>query len=781
MRYLYKSESISIPQRLLFIPLKETVIFPYVIAPLFFQSDEALAILNKVLLENSLIGCVSLRDPYLKDPQPKDLLSIGTVCKILQMVKLPNRGMKILVEGLSRVFLQNVIREAPYFKADVNEINEHQERTVLSETLVQSIGTLFKISLSVGKPLPEEILKTLDKIDHPGRLADLIAITLHLGLKEQQEIFETIDPLERLKKVFHHFNREIQSSPARPHPLLNSGKETGKYQKDHLLRPPLRGQREVPEEDPYLAEIHELREKVRTAGMPQKVEEIASKEINRLERMNPISAEYTVSRTYLDYLITMPWDKKTVDNLDLNRAQVILNEDHYDLEKVKERILEFLAVKKLKDPMKGPILCFVGPPGVGKTSLGRSIARALERKFIRISLGGVRDEAEIRGHRRTYVGALPGRIIQEIRRAETSNPVFMLDEVDKIGQDVRGDPAAALLEILDPEQNFSFTDHYLDVSFDLSHVLFITTANTLSPIPPALLDRMEVIHLAGYTEEEKEKISFQFLIPHQQEENGLKDYSLSFTPDAVYKIIREYTREAGVRNLEREIATICRKMAKELAMGHTPKEVIDEATIEALLGPRKFFREVAQERDRVGVATGLAWTENGGDIIFIETSKMKGEKGLILTGSLGEVMKESAQAALSYIRTNAPSLHVPENFYQECDIHIHIPAGATPKDGPSAGITIATAVLSLLKERPVPHEMAMTGELTLSGRVLPVGGIKEKILAARRAGVKTVILPKKNEKNLEDIPDYIREEMNFIFVEHVQEVLDLALPSSGVP
>jgi ATP-dependent Lon protease len=777
VRYLYKSESISIPQRLLFIPLKETVIFPYVVAPLFFQSDEALAILNKVLLENSLIGCVGLRDPTLKDPQPKDLLSIGTVCRILQLVKLPNKGMKILVEGLSRVYLQNITREAPYFKADVNEINEHQERTVLSETLVQSIGTLFKISLSTGKPLPEEMLRTLDKIDHPGRLADLIAITLHLGLKEQQEIFETVDPLERLKKVFHHFNREIQSSPIRPHPLLNPGKEAGKYQKDHSFRSPIRGQREAPEEDPYLAEIHELREKVQNAGMPQKVEEIAYKEINRLERMNPISAEYTVSRTYLDYLITMPWNKKTVDNLDLNRAQVILNEDHYDLEKVKERIVEFLAVKKLKDPMKGPILCFVGPPGVGKTSLGRSIARALERKFIRISLGGVRDEAEIRGHRRTYVGALPGRVVQEIRRVETSNPVFILDEVDKIGQDVRGDPAAALLETLDPEQNFSFTDHYLDVPFDLSHVLFITTANTLSPIPPALLDRMEVIHLAGYTEEEKEKIAFQFLIPHQKEENGLRDYSLSFTPEAVCKIVREYTREAGVRNLEREIATIFRKIAKEVAMGNTAKEAIDEAAVEEFLGPRKFFREVAQEKDRIGVATGLAWTENGGDIIFIETSKMRGDKGLILTGSLGEVMKESAQAALSYIRTNAASLQIPENFYQECDIHIHIPAGATPKDGPSAGITIATAVLSLLKEKPVPHEMAMTGELTLSGRVLPVGGIKEKILAARRAGVKTIILPKMNEKNLDDIPDYIRKEMNFILVEHIQEVLDLTLPS----
>ena len=777
MKYLYKTESYSVPPRLIFIPLKETIIFPYVVAPLFFQSDDVLNLLNKVILENNMVGCVGQRDPNVKDPKPKDLLSVGTVCKILQLVKLPNKGMKIFVEGLSRVFLHNITQEAHFFKADIKEVSEPQERTILSETLVQSIGTLFKISLSMGRPLPEEVLRTLDKIDHPGRLADLIAITLHLGIKEQQEIFETIDPMDRLKKVYDHLSREVQSFSVRPHPLVHSGKETGKFQKEHAFRPSMRGGKEMVEEDPGLAEIYELREKVRNAGMPQKVEEIANKEINRLERMNPISAEYTVSRTYLDYLVTMPWIKKTVDNLDLTRARTVLDEDHYDLEKVKDRILEFLAVKKLKDPMKGPILCFVGPPGVGKTSLGRSIARALERKFIRISLGGVRDEAEIRGHRRTYVGALPGRIIQEIRRAETSNPVFMLDEVDKVGTDVRGDPAAALLEALDPEQNFSFTDHYLDVPFDLSHVLFITTANTLSPIPPALLDRMEVIHLSGYTEEEKEKIAFQFLIPHQKEENGLKDYPLTFTEEAVYKIIREYTREAGVRNLEREIATLCRKVAKEVAMGNASKEVMDEALVEELLGPRKFFREVAQERDRIGVATGLAWTENGGDILFIEASKMKGDKGLILTGSLGEVMKESAQAALSFIRTNAHSLRVPENFYQECDLHIHVPAGATPKDGPSAGITIAIAILSLLKEKAVPHEVAMTGELTLSGRVLPVGGIKEKILAARRAGVKTVILPKKNEENLSDIPDYIKGEMNLVLVEHFQEVIDLTLPS----
>jgi len=753
------------------------VVFPYVVTPLFLHSDEALNVLNKAVLENNLIGCIGQRDPFLKDPQPKDLLSIGTVCKILQLVKLPNKGMKVFVEGLSRVSLHNIVPEAPYWRADVQEVTEQQEKTPLSETLVQSIGTLFKISLSMGRPLPDEVLKTLDKIGHPGRLADLIAITLHLALKDQQEVFETIDPLERLKKVFDLFIREMQSFPHRSYPLFTASKETRKSQREHLLRPSMRSPGEMQDEDPYMAEIHELREQVQAAKMPQKVEEVAYKEIHRLERMNPISAEYTVSRTYLDYLINIPWDKRTADNLDLGRAKTILNEDHYDLEKVKDRILEFLAVKKLKDGMKGPILCFVGPPGVGKTSLGRSIARALERKFIRISLGGVRDEAEIRGHRRTYVGALPGRIIQEMKRTGTSNPVFMLDEVDKIGQDVRGDPAAALLEALDPEQNFSFTDHYLDVPFDLSHVMFITTANTLSPIPPALLDRMEVIHIPGYTEEEKEKIAFQFLIPHQEEENGVKDRNLSFTSGAVYKTIREYTREAGVRNLEREIATICRKLAKEVALGNQPEEVVNESVVEKLLGPRKYFREVAQERDRVGVATGLAWTENGGDIIFIETSKMKGDKGLLLTGSLGEVMKESAQAALSYIRANAHSLQVPENFYQKWDIHIHIPAGATPKDGPSAGITIATAVLSLLKDIPVPHDVAMTGELTLSGRILPVGGIKEKILAARRAGVKTIILPRKNGENLEDIPEYVKKEMAFILVEHIQEVLDFVFPA----
>ncbi len=776
MKYLSKSETITLPQRLTFLPLKDMVIFPYVVAPLFFQSEEILTVLNRSMMENPLIGCAYPRATAPKGP-PATFLPIGTVCRVLELVRLPNRGIKVFVEGLSRVFIQNILLETPYFRADVREVMEAEEPSPFSETLVQSIGTLFKLSLSAGRPLPHDVFKTLDQIEHPGRLADLIAITLRLGLKEQQEIFETIDPLKRLKKVFDLFLREFPPLPLRSPSFFTSGKETSKHQREHPLRPPMKGWRDPPEEDPYSAELQELREKIQAAGMPANVEEIAYKELHRLERMNPISAEYTVSRTYLDYLIHMPWNQRTQDNLDLERAKAILHEDHYDLEKVKDRILEFLAVKKMKATMKGPVLCFVGPPGVGKTSLGRSIARALERKFIRISLGGVRDEAEIRGHRRTYVGALPGRIIQEMKRAETCNPVFMLDEIDKLGQDVRGDPAAALLEALDPEQNFSFTDHYLDVPFDLSHVLFITTANTLAPIPPALLDRMEVLHLPGYTEEEKEKIAFQFLIPHQKEENGLKDYPLSFTEGAVSKIIREYTREAGVRNLEREIASICRKIAKEVALGNPSVETVDESVVEVLLGPRKFFREVAQEKDRIGVATGLAWTENGGDIIFIETSKMKGDKGLLLTGSLGEVMKESAQAALSYIRSNAGALEIPEDFFQQWDIHIHIPAGATPKDGPSAGIAIAVAVLSLLKERSIPRDVAMTGELTLSGRVLPVGGIKEKILAGRRAGVKTILLPKKNGENLEDVPEYVKQEMTFIPIDHIQEVFDFILSS----
>ena len=766
----------EIPGELYVLPTKDSVIFPAMVLPIFLTREDDIAVINKAMLGDHMVVMVAQKDPSVDTPSPEDLYMVGTPTKIIQMVKLPEGGVKILVEGVARVKIVEYFREEGHLKGKVEEMREFYERTIIVDALVQSVIALFKVALAIGRPLPVDVLKLIDKIENPARLADLIAVYLALKLEEQQEILETADPLERIKKVFVFLSREVQMLQVRGKIQSDVAKEMSKSQKEYLLRQQMKAiQKELGEEDPHTLEINELREKIKDAGMPPGIEEIANKELSRLEKMNPASAEYTVSLTYLDYLITLPWAKRTEDNLDINRAEQILNEDHYDLEKVKDRILEYLAVRKMKEGVKGPILCFVGPPGVGKTSLGKSIARAMDRKFIRMSLGGMRDEAEIRGHRRTYVGALPGRIIQEIRRCGYNNPVFMLDEVDKIGMDFRGDPAAALLEVLDPEQNFSFRDHYLDVSFDLSKVMFITTANILDPVPPALRDRMEVIYLSGYTEEEKEKIAFQFLIPKQTEENGLKDKGVTFSIEAVYKIIREYTKEAGLRNLEREIASICRKIARNMAQGKGVCCDVTPELVEEFLGPRKFFVEIAEESDKVGVATGLAWTEAGGDIIFVEASKMKGRRGLTLTGSLGEVMKESAQAAMSYMRTHAKEYEISEDFFNRFDIHIHVPAGAIPKDGPSAGITMATAIASLLTDRPARRDVAMTGEITLSGRVLPIGGVKEKVLAARRAGVKTVILPKRNEANMEDVPDYVREEMKFIFVKTIDEVIKLAL------
>lgn len=769
-------EVVIIPEKLIIIPMRQMVVFPYMVVPLFFTQDAIIKAVNEAMISNHLLGLVTQKNSKTGSPQAEDLYNIGTAAKILQMLRLPEGGIKVIVEGLARIRTKEFIHETPPFLAQVVEEREFFEKGLITSALVQSATTLFKVCLGLGRPLPEDVLTLLDKIENPARLADLICIYLGLKIEEQQEILETIDPLERLKKVYQFLTREVHLLQIKGKIQSDVTKEMEKTQREYLLRQQLRAiQRELGEEDPHQAEINTLRDKITEAMMPKNVEEIAEKELDRLSKMNPASPEYTVSRTYLDYLVTIPWQKKTEDNLDINRAQRILDEDHYDLDKVKKRILEYLSVRKLKEKMKGPILCFVGPPGVGKTSLGKSIARAMERKFIRISLGGMRDEAEIRGHRRTYVGALPGRIIQDIRRAGSCNPVFMLDEVDKIGIDFRGDPAAALLEVLDPEQNHSFTDHYLDVPFDLSQVMFITTANILDPVPPALKDRMEVITLSGYTEEEKEKIALNFLISKQIEENGLGRYPISFTTEAIYKIIREYTREAGLRNLEREIASICRKLAMEVAQGKEPARVITPEIVEEFLRPRKFFFEVAEEQDKIGVTTGLAWTEAGGDIIFVEASKMKGEKDLILTGSLGDVMKESAQAALSYVRSMAKKFGIQPDFFDKYDIHVHVPAGAIPKDGPSAGITIAAALVSLLTEKPARRDIAMTGELTLTGRVLPVGGIKEKVLAARRAGVKKVVIPKKNEADLEDIPGYIRKEMEFIFVESVDEVIKIVL------
>ncbi|MBE9535610.1 MAG: endopeptidase La [Proteobacteria bacterium] len=765
-----------IPEELIVAPLKDMVIFPYMALPLFFTRDKVAKAVHQAMEESHIVALVAQRDSGTEDPTTEDLYGVATAAVIKQIVALPEGGIKVVVEGLSRVEIKEYTSKDAPFRAKVESVKEFQEKNIVMDALVQSVNALFKLSLSLGRPLPEDVMEMIEKIDNPARLADLIAVYLPLSVEESQGILETFDPLERLKKAFLHLNDEVKNLQVRSKIQEGVTREMGKGQKDYLLRQQMKAiQKELGEEDPQTAEINELREKIDSAEMPEEVLDAANKELDRLAKMNPASAEYTVSRTYIDYLVNMPWNVSTEDNLDIGRAEEILNEDHYDLEKIKERILEYLAVRKLKDDMHGPILCFTGPPGTGKTSLGKSIARAMGRKFIRISLGGMRDEAEIRGHRRTYVGALPGRIIQEIRRCGHNNPVFMLDEVDKMGQDFRGDPASALLEVLDPEQNFSFTDHYLDIPFDLTKVMFITTANITDPIPPALKDRMETIALSGYTEEEKEKIAFKYLIPKQKEENGLSGETLEFASPGVRKIINEYTREAGLRNLERSIAAICRKVAREMTQKGKNRKVIDEDAVGELLGPRKFFFEVAEEEDRVGVATGLAWTAAGGDIIFVEALKMKGKKELMLTGSLGEVMRESAMAALSYIRSNALALGIEEDFYGENDIHIHVPLGAIPKDGPSAGVTIATALVSLLTGRPARRDVAMTGEITLSGKVSPIGGVKTKVLAAKRAGVKTIMLPVRNAVDLEDVPESIRSELHFIFVETIDDVIKNAL------
>jgi ATP-dependent Lon protease len=622
-------------------------------------------------------------------------------------------------------------------------------------------------------------MKMVDYIDTPTRLADLVALYCNLPLEELQEMLETLDPVERLKKVYLHLTADVQRLQVKGEIQQKVSERVGKTQKEYLLREQMKHiQEELGEDDPRNAELNELKKKIDAAAMPAEVRTIVDREMRRLERINPSSPEHNVVRTYLDYLAGMPWQTSTPDNRDINEAERVLDEDHYNLKKVKERILEYLAVRSVKEKMKGPILCFVGPPGVGKTSLGKSIARALGRKFIRMSLGGMRDEAEIRGHRRTYIGALPGRIIQEIYRNGSNNPVFMLDEVDKIGIDFRGDPASALLEVLDPEQNSTFTDHYLDVAFDLSNVMFITTANQLDPIPSALKDRMEIIVLSGYTSEEKEAIAHRYLIPREIDENGLTERPPLFTDDAIQSIIMNYTREAGVRNLQRNIASICRKVTKEFTQGKPVRAEIIPATVEEFLGPRKFYDEVAAEADRTGVVTGLAWTESGGDIIFVEATMMQGKEELILTGSLGDVMKESARAALSFVEANREELGIPADAFSGKTIHVHVPAGSIPKDGPSAGITMATALVSLLRGEPASRTVAMTGEITLTGRVLPIGGLKEKALAARRAGVRTLLLPSRNRDAMEDIPETVKNDLEFIFIEDVREALSHALNRS---
>jgi ATP-dependent Lon protease len=771
-----KDDKIVVPSEIPILPLRGTVLYPDLVLPIMVGRKKSVKLIDDAMDSDRIIGVVTQKRSEIEDPKESDLYAVGVAALILRMIRELDGSQRVIVQGVSRIKVKEYIQREPYFKAKSESIEESLAQGVEIEALMMNLKNLFQRAVELAPYLTAELGTMVGSIKSPSILADLIASNLNLSTSDKQGLLETFDVRERLTKVHLFLNKEVQVLELGNKIQSQVKEDMDKTQREYYLREQLKAiKKELGELDEHSTEVKELREKIKKAKMPPEALVASEKELDRLSKIPPASAEYTVARTYLDWLVELPWSETTADNLDIDNAQKTLDEDHYDLKKVKKRILEYLAVRKLKADMKGPILCFVGPPGVGKTSLGKSIARTMGRKFVRISLGGVRDEAEIRGHRRTYVGALPGRIIQWIKKAGSNNPVFMLDEVDKIGMDFRGDPSSALLEVLDPEQNFSFSDHYMDVPFDLSKVMFITTANVLDPIPPALRDRMETLELPGYSEDEKMMIAKEFLIPKQINEHGLSCEFIEFQDAALQMIISSYTREAGVRNLEREIAAICRGVAKDVARGIMEKVVVVPEKLHKFLGPVKFFLEAAERTFEPGVATGLAWTPTGGDIIFVEATKMRGEKGLTLTGQLGDVMKESAQAALAYVRSKAKELGIEEDFFGKNDIHIHVPAGAIPKDGPSAGITMFVALTSLLTNKPVRNDVAMTGEITLRGLVLPVGGIKEKVLAGMRAGIRTIILPKKNEKDLEEIPERIRNEMNFKFIQRMDEAIEFAL------
>jgi ATP-dependent Lon protease len=771
-----KDDKIIVPGELPILPLRGTVLYPDLILPIMVGRKKSVKLIDDAMDSDRIIGVLTQKKSEVEDPKEGDLYQVGVAALILRMIRELDGSQRVIVQGISRVKVKEYIQKEPYYKARVDTIEDKAEQGVEIEALMMNLKNLFQKAVELAPYLTAELGTMVSNIKSASILADLIASNLNVSTQEKQGILEIFDVRERLSRIHLLLNKEVQVLELGNKIQSQVKEDMDRTQREYYLREQLKAiKKELGELDEHSAEIKELKDRMKKAKMPADALAAAEKELDRLSKIPPASAEYTVARTYLDWLVELPWSVTTQDNLDIDNAQKILDEDHYDLEKVKKRILEYLAVRKLKSDMKGPILCFAGPPGVGKTSLGKSIARTMGRKFMRISLGGVRDEAEIRGHRRTYVGALPGRIIQGVKKAGSNNPVFMLDEVDKIGMDFRGDPSSALLEVLDPEQNHSFSDHYIDVNFDLSKVMFITTANVLDTIPPALRDRMEVLELPGYSEDQKMMIAREFLIPKEIHEHGLSAEYIEFEDAAVETIISSYTREAGVRNLEREIATVCRGVAKDVAREIKDKVVITPENLHKFLGPVKFFPEVAERTSEPGVATGLAWTPTGGDIIFVEATKMRGEKGLMLTGQLGDVMKESAQAALAYVRTKAKELNIEEDFFAKHDIHIHVPAGAIPKDGPSAGITMFVALVSLLTNIPIRNDVAMTGEITLRGLVLPVGGIKEKVLAANRAGIKMVILPKKNEKDLEEIPERIRKEMLFKFVQRMDEAIELAL------
>jgi ATP-dependent Lon protease len=771
----------EIPDQLPLLPVRDIVVFPYMVLPLFVGREMSIKAIEAALAGNRMIFLATQKALDVENPAPDDIHAVGTVGIIMRMLKLPDERIKILVQGLAKARTVEFIQTEPYYSVRIAKIQDAKAAPspLESEAVMRTVKEQLERIVSLGKVLMPDVMVVIENLDDPGRLADMIVSNLGLKVEITQGVLEIEHPLVRLKRVSEILAKEIDVLSMQQKIQQQAKGEMDKTQREYFLREQLKAiQKELGELDERAEEAAEFRKRIKDAKMPEKVLKECEKQLKRLEKMHPDTAESATVRTYLEWMVDLPWSKRSKDNLDIKAAARVLDEDHYDLEKVKERILEYLAVRKLKEKMKGPILCFVGPPGVGKTSLGKSIARALGREFVRVSLGGVRDEAEIRGHRRTYVGALPGRIIQGIKQAGTANPVFMMDEIDKVGADFRGDPSAALLEVLDPEQNHAFSDHYLGVPFDLSEVMFVTTANLKDPIISALRDRMEMIEIPGYTEEEKLGIAQRHLIPRQLKEHGITDAHIKLTEPALRLMITQYTREAGVRNLEREIANAMRKVAKKVAEGRTRCQTLTPANVHKFLGVPKFTPEAEQDHDEVGVATGLAWTETGGDVLHIEATVVKGKGQLTLTGHLGDVMKESAQAALSYVRSRDKRLGISPDTFAKHDIHIHVPAGAIPKDGPSAGITMATALASILSNKPVRHDVAMTGEITLRGRVLPIGGLKEKILAAKRAKLTTVILPKRNRKDLEDIPRHLLKGLHLTFVETMDDVLKVSLRNS---
>jgi ATP-dependent Lon protease len=767
----------KLPGTLPILPLFDAALFPKMVLPLVVMQEKSIQLVDEAMSHNRLIGLIVAKQPIQESTYTKDdLNAIGTSALILKMAKTEDNRLQLLAQGLERFRVKEYIGGKPYLQATVEYIKDAEKKDKETEALMSNMVSQFTRFAELSPGLPQEIVAMAKSIREPGILADMVTSTINSSLEEKQSILEIFNVKKRLKEVTRLVNYQLEILELGNKIQSQVKGDMDKRQREYYLREQLKKiKEELGEKDETTVEIEDYKAKIEEKNLPEEARKEAERELDRLARMNPSSAEYTVASTYLDWLTTLPWHESTEDNLDINMAKKVLDDDHYGLKKPKKRVIEYLAVRKLKPESKGPILCFVGPPGTGKTSLGNSIARALGRKFFRISLGGVRDEAEIRGHRRTYVGALPGRIVQGIRRSGSNNPVFMLDEIDKVGSDFRGDPSSALLEVLDPEQNFSFSDHYLDVPFDLSKVMFITTANILDTIPPALRDRMEVLELLGYTLDEKIKIATRYLIPRQREAHGLKANQISFTKGALKRVISGYTREAGLRNLEREIATVCRGVATRIAAGDVKPAKIRIDDISEYLGPIRMISDVKSRISIPGVAMGLAWTPAGGELLFIEATAMKGKKGLTLTGQLGDVMKESATAALSFIRTNAASLRIDEDFFENSDIHLHVPAGAIPKDGPSAGVTMLTALVSLLSQKTIRNDLAMTGEITLRGQVLPVGGIKEKVLAAHRAGIKTIVMPKWNEKDLEDIPINVQNEIDFHFVDKMMEVLKIAI------